>query len=142
MVKTKKRKIKPKREIRKEHGMPVIVKEEGKYAVVEPVEEKKKIEVKEEKPKEVEKPIEEIKPKERKLKEIPIDMVETDIDKLMKIIEEKKSVSVGDLSKELNLKVEQIENWAKILEERGLIEIEYPIIGLPKLRKKEWKEES
>lgn len=77
-----------------------------------------------------------------RLKKIPIDMIETDIDKLMTIIEEKKSVSIEDMSKQLNVEVEQVENWAKILEEHGLIEIEYPIIGLPKLRKKEWKEKS
>jgi Mn-dependent DtxR family transcriptional regulator len=68
-------------------------------------------------------------------------MIETDIDKMMNILEANKSISIGELSKQLNVKVELIENWAKILEEHGLIEIDYPIIGLPKLRKKEWKEE-
>lgn len=78
--------------------------------------------------------------KER-IEELPVDMIKTEIDKLMDSIEKRKSVSIGELSKELNVTVEQIENWAKILEENNLIEIEYPIIGLPKLRKKEWKEE-
>jgi DNA-binding transcriptional ArsR family regulator len=79
--------------------------------------------------------------KEKIDENLPIDMIETDIDKMMNILETNKSVSIGELSKQLNVKVELIENWAKILEEHDLVEIEYPIIGLPKLRKKEWKEE-
>jgi hypothetical protein len=79
--------------------------------------------------------------KEKIDESFPIDMIETDIDKMMNILETKKAISIGELSKQLNIKIELIENWAKILEEHDLIEIDYPIIGLPKLRKKEWKEE-
>jgi len=71
---------------------------------------------------------------------IPIDQIETDIDKLMEIIDEKKIVGLDYLSKALKISTEKLEVWAKMLEDRGLIEIEYPIIGLPKLRKKEWKQ--
>jgi DNA-binding transcriptional ArsR family regulator len=119
--------------------------------------EKNEMSVKQEKPKTEEsapkKEIEKEKPEETSIEvayklakekideTIPIDMIETDIDKMMNILEANKSISIGELSKQLNVKVELIENWAKILEEHGLIEIDYPIIGLPKLRKKEWKEE-
>ncbi len=70
---------------------------------------------------------------------IPINHIETDIDKLMKIIDEKKVVDLDYLSKNLKINPDRLEAWAKMLEDHGLIEIEYPIIGLPKLRKKEWK---
>ena len=183
--KTRRKRIKPKKNLRKRRETPVVVREENDYVVIKPIEEKKvkiqegmkqkllqlkKIRVKpEEKPKkepkieeiskmvkekitksekigvkfEEKKELEKIpnleearKTMREKLTKIPINMIETDIDKLMVIIEEKKSVNVKDLSKALNVKVERIENWAKILEEHGLIEIEYPIIGLPRLRKK------
>jgi len=137
--------------------MPITVRKENEYTMIKPVEKKEKKEelkqkptkpekigVKFEKKKDLEgdKREEARKMMRKKLTKIPINMIETDIDKLMIIIEEKKSVSVKDLSKALNVEVERIENWAKILEKHGLIEIEYPIIGLPRLRKKEWKEKS
>lgn len=96
--------------------------------------------IEEKKIEKIEKSIETIKTEEVK-KEILIDMIETDIDKLMKILNEKKSISIGDLSKTLKISIDRLENWAKILEDHGLVDIEYPVIGLPKLRKKEWKEQ-
>jgi hypothetical protein len=98
--------------------------------------------VKEKKVEKIEKSIDKIKTEETGTKEGLIDMVETDIDKLIKIIDKKKAINIGDLSKELNISIDRVESWAKILEDHGLIEIEYPIIGLPKLRKKTWKEKS
>ena len=107
--------------------------------------------VQETKPKEIkpEKPVQKLvsKPPEKTtkpvtVKEIPIDQIETDIDKLMRIIDEKDVVSIEYLSKELKIDVDRLEAWAKMLEDRGLIEIIYPVFGLPKLRKKKWKKES
>lgn len=62
--------------------------------------------------------------------------IETKIDHLIEIVERKGSINIPDLSRELNINPEQIEIWARILEEHGMIEIEYPTIGPPKLRKK------
>ena len=88
------------------------------------------------------KPPEKITEPEKPMSEIPIDHIETDIDKLMRIIDEKKVVGLEYLSKALKISVERLEIWAKMLEDRDLIEIEYPILGLPKLRKKGWKKKS
>ncbi len=85
-------------------------------------------------PKEIPKPV--------TISKIPLNHIETDIDKLLEIINKKKVVGIDYLSKTLKIDIERLEAWAKLLEDRGLIEIEYPIIGLPKLRKKEWKKES
>jgi len=63
-------------------------------------------------------------------------IIETNIDKLISIVENKGSVTIISLAQELGVSPDQIEEWAKILEERGMIEIEYPPIGPPKLRKK------
>jgi hypothetical protein len=150
-------------------AVPVVIKKDDDYAIIEPIEKEikpqevpkkkpkyqkakifeKKKETKtehQEKSEKVGKAEEERRRAYKKIKEsmkkFPVDMIETDIDKLMSMIEKEKSVSVLDVSKELKVSVEQIENWAKILEEHGLIEIIYPLIGFPRLRKKEWKKES
>jgi len=85
--------------------------------------------------------IQPLKPEES-MSKIPINHIETDIDKLMKIIDEKKIIGIEELSKTLKISPDRLEIWAKILEDAGLIEIEYPIIGLPRLRKKGWKTKS
>lgn len=64
-------------------------------------------------------------------------IVKTGIDDLIDIINERKSVSIKDLAKELNVSTSQIEEWGKILEQKGIIEIVYPPFGPPKLRLKE-----
>ena len=117
-----------------------------------PSEEKPKLIIKRTEPKEVEPrpPAQNVPPKpliqpsklEESISKIPINHIETDIDKLMKIIDEKKIIGLEELSKILKINPDRLEIWAKILEDRGLIEIEYPILGLPKLRKKEWKTKS
>jgi CBS domain-containing protein len=63
-------------------------------------------------------------------------VIQTDIDKLISIVERKGPISILDVSKELNVDPEQIEEWAKILEEREMFEIEYRALGPPMLRKK------
>jgi len=116
-----------------------------------PKEVKPKLIIRETKPKEIkpERPVQKIIPKSPEkitkpvtVREIPINSIETDIDKLMRIINEKEVVGIEYLSKELKIDVDRLEAWAKMLEDRGLIEILYPIFGLPKLRKKKWKKES
>jgi len=63
-------------------------------------------------------------------------VIGSEIDVLIMIIEKRKSVSVDELVKEMNLKQNHIENLAKILEKRGLIEIDYGIFGSPVLKVK------
>ena len=63
-------------------------------------------------------------------------VIQTDIDKLINIVERRGPISMLDVSKELNVEPEQVEEWAKILEDRAMFEIEYRAIGPPMLRKK------
>ena len=69
--------------------------------------------------------------------------LETAIDKLLHIIQKVESIDLERLSKELNAKPELVEEWGSILEENGLIEVDYPAFGKPlfKIVKKEKKEE-
>jgi len=145
-IKKKKPKEQPIEEHKKEEKLEEK-KEEAKHEEVKP-----KLIIQKTQPKEIKiesdvqkvspKPTEEITKTEESISEIPLNHIETDIDKLIEIIDEKKTVGLEYLSKSLKISVDRLENWAKILEDRGLIEIEYPIIGLPKLRKKECKKES
>ncbi len=155
----KKTSIEQKPKISKEEVIPIKKKkskeEEPKKEKIEPEKAKPKLIIQKNKPKEIEPPkIEKPTPKpppkppekdtetQEEIRRIPINEIETEIDELMKIIDEKKVVELEYLSKALKIDVDTLETWAKMLEERGLIEIEYPIIGLPKLRKKEWKKKS
>ncbi|MEM5878891.1 MAG: CBS domain-containing protein [Candidatus Aenigmatarchaeota archaeon] len=64
--------------------------------------------------------------------------VSTKIDEMLKILEEG-PVELQKLSKLLNTPENLVENWAKILEEHGIVEINYPAIGSPvvKMKKQE-----
>lgn len=58
-------------------------------------------------------------------------ILETDVDKLLKIIEKKESVAVDELAGTLKVNEEKIEEWGRLLEEHGLIRMEYPTFGKP-----------
>jgi hypothetical protein len=131
--------IKPIDEKKPELGFKI--EKENHYAVIKPIVDDIKERAKEElieqkiKSEKIETPREKVVPAKT-------GSVETTIDRLIDIIEKRGSVTTFELSKELGVKMEQIENWAKILEDRGLIDMEYPLIGSSKLRKKQWKKES
>ncbi|MGC8812371.1 MAG: CBS domain-containing protein [Candidatus Aenigmatarchaeota archaeon] len=68
-----------------------------------------------------------------KVEEVP-SMMETDIDKILAVIKERKRVKFSELQKMFEVSKETIEEWARILEDHGLAEIFYPAIGEPELR--------
>lgn len=51
-------------------------------------------------------------------------VIETGVDKLVKLIAERKKVSVKEAAKELGVSVASIEEWADFLEEEGIISIQ------------------
>jgi len=140
--------IEPEEEVKKEEKEPKTLKIEMKPEIEEPSKEIKTKVTEEIEEKEIEseklpgKEEKEIKTKEEELEEriesAPIDMIETDIDRLYKLLTED-WIPMTDLAEKLKVNIDRVENWAKILEERGLAEIDYPIIGIPRVRKKVWK---
>jgi len=62
--------------------------------------------------------------------------VATPIDELFAVVVENNKIKMGEAAKKFGVHKAQIEEWAKILEEHGLIKIHYPPIGEPELRKK------
>jgi len=65
-----------------------------------------------------------------------ITKVETDIDEILKIVERRGAIGLGEIQKRLTLPEDKIEEWGKILEKHNLIELFYPPIGKPEFRKK------
>lgn len=55
--------------------------------------------------------------------------VYTAVDYMVEIIKERKKIKLVELAKILNLPEDIVENWAKTLEEQGIVEIEYKTIG-------------
>ena len=62
--------------------------------------------------------------------------VETSIDRLYQLVQRYEKVRINDkLARKLDVNRSQIENWAVILEEHDLVELHYPAIGEPEIRK-------
>ena len=64
------------------------------------------------------------------------DMVSTPLDKLYEYVSSHSKVRINEAARQFEVSEEQIEDWARILETRNLIEIYYPAFGKPELRKK------
>ena len=62
--------------------------------------------------------------------------IQTSLDSLMDLIMQKGSIKMADAAKTLKMKEAQVEEWAHILEEHDLIEIHYPTMGKPVLKRK------
>lgn len=73
-------------------------------------------------------------------------IIETGVDKLVKLIRERGRISVPDASHYINVSSSVISEWAEFLEEEGLIKIEYkftkPYLVERKLTKKELEDKS
>ena len=61
-------------------------------------------------------------------------ILETDVDRLLKIIEEKGSITTDALAGILKVSEDKVEEWGRTLEEHNLIKLEYPPFGKPKLK--------
>lgn len=61
--------------------------------------------------------------------------IDTDIDQVLKLVEKKGSIDIDEVKRILTLPEDKIEEWGKILERHGLLELFYPAVGRPKLRK-------
>jgi len=61
-------------------------------------------------------------------------IITTPLDKLLDMVIKKGRISIKDAANLFGVSRDQINGWAKILEEHNLIEINYPPIGEPELR--------
>lgn len=65
-------------------------------------------------------------------------ITETDFDVLVKVVNQVGIIKVSSVAKIFGISVKQAEGWGKILEKHNLLQLHYPPIGEPELRK--WKD--
>ncbi|MBI5061053.1 MAG: hypothetical protein HZB67_01965 [Candidatus Aenigmarchaeota archaeon] len=96
---------------------------------------RQRIETKKNKEEVIKNPLAEAKKSKSQTPEEPASL-KTTVDELYDIIVKTKGIRLDHAAKKFHVPEAKIEEWAKILEENGLIEIHYPPIGKPTLMKK------
>lgn len=69
-----------------------------------------------------------------------MEVLETGIDDLVEYLKEKRERDIGEISEKLGYPKDVIEEWAKVLEEHDILEIDYGLTST-KLKMKEHEEE-
>jgi hypothetical protein len=59
--------------------------------------------------------------------------IETEIDRLYKLVKERGSIKVSEAAKNIGVSEDTVRKWGEVLEEHKLIELHYPIAGKPSL---------
>ena len=67
-------------------------------------------------------------------KEQPKKIYLTEFDKFYNYIMQNDNVPLAKISRYFKMSKKQAEEWAKILEERGLVKVSYPLVGDPVLK--------
>jgi chromosome segregation ATPase len=66
-------------------------------------------------------------------------IIETQIDELAKLVSERKKITVSDAASLLKTSETQVEEWVRILEDSGYVQLTYPALGEPIIIIKEIK---
>ncbi|MBI4173500.1 MAG: hypothetical protein HY519_02155 [Candidatus Aenigmarchaeota archaeon] len=66
----------------------------------------------------------------------PANYLETEVDRLYQLVRERKSIPIEMAASEFHVNTQKIEEWGRILEEHGMIELHYPAFGKAQLRAK------
>ncbi len=76
------------------------------------------------------------KPKPKPVPKLPATkQITTVFDNIVSIVENDEELEFKDAAARFNVSTDKIEEWAKILEEHGLVKIYYPAFGSPRMRK-------
>jgi predicted transcriptional regulator len=68
----------------------------------------------------------------RALEKAP-EFIETDIDRMLRIIEEG-PIAIDELARKVKVGEAQVEEWIRMLEKGGVVELIYPPVGKPLVR--------
>lgn len=60
-------------------------------------------------------------------------LIETPVDKLVILAKQKRGITVVDAARLLGISEQQVEEWTRILEEHGMLKLEFPVVGQPKI---------
>lgn len=77
------------------------------------------------------------KQRELAVVEVPTVKYETKLDKIVYEVRRLGKVSLNEMGLRLKMEKAMVENYAKILDQQGLIKLHYPSIGSPVLMRKE-----
>ncbi len=69
-------------------------------------------------------------------REVEKSQINTEVDDVLETVDKRGVVSVAEISKKLGIDEGRIEEWGKVLEKHGLIEIIYPPVGKPFFKRK------
>lgn len=67
--------------------------------------------------------------------------IETSIDKLLDLVRKRKRIRISEASKILKVSQKQIDEWVFTLEDKGIVELKYPVLGEPEIVLKATPEE-
>ena len=59
--------------------------------------------------------------------------IKTSIDKLIKLVREKKRLKLSEAAKVLNVSQKKIDEWVFMLEDKGIVDLKYPVLGEPEI---------
>lgn len=59
--------------------------------------------------------------------------IETSIDKLIGLIRKKKRLKLSDAAKILKVSQKRIDDWVFMLEDKGMVDLKYPVLGEPEI---------
>lgn len=71
-----------------------------------------------------------------KSREFEKSQISTDVDEVLETVDKRGVVSIAEISKKLGVPEGKVEEWGKVLEKHGLIEIFYPPVGKPFFKRK------
>lgn len=60
-------------------------------------------------------------------------IIETQIDKLIDLLSKKRKIPLTEAARELNISESQLETWVSTLEDNGVVELKYPVLGQPEI---------
>lgn len=60
-------------------------------------------------------------------------VIETQIDKLIDLLNKRRKIALSEAAGILNVKESQVEQWVGTLEDRGVVELKYPVLGEPEI---------
>jgi len=59
--------------------------------------------------------------------------IETQVDKLIDLLRKKNKIRISEASKILKVSQKQIDEWVFTLEDKGIVELKYPVLGEPEI---------
>lgn len=60
--------------------------------------------------------------------------IKTDLDRIYDLVKDKKRAPLSQIADALNASIRKVEEWARVLDKQGLLELYYPVFGQPELR--------